>query len=123
MLKSGVDGEGSLILGYDDMDGVVIYSKISNSYLSSEIQGEEGSIVIDKINKFNNVKIVYRKGEIEEISNPQKVDDMCYEIEEFINLILNKKLESEVNSLENSRIVMKIMDEARKQIGLRYIAD
>ncbi|MDU1314824.1 hypothetical protein [Clostridium septicum] len=48
---------------------------------------------------------------------------MCYEIEEFINLILNKKLESEVNSLENSRIVMKIMDEARKQIGLRYIAD
>lgn len=123
MLKSGVDGEGSLILGYDDMDGVVIYSKISNSYLPSEIQGEEGSIVIDKINTFNNVKIVYRNGEVEEISNPQKVDDMCYEIEEFINLILNEKLESEVNSLENSRIVMEIMDEARKQIGLRYIAD
>ncbi|CDG02487.1 Gfo/Idh/MocA family protein [Clostridium chauvoei] len=123
MLESGVDGEGSLILGYDDMDGVVIYSKISNSYLPSEIQGEKGSIIIDKINAFNNVKIIYRDGNTEEISVNQKEDDMCYEIEEFINLILNKKLESDVNTLENSRIVMKIMDEARKQIGLRYIAD
>lgn len=43
ILKSGVDGEGELILNYDNMDAIIIHSKISNSYLQSEIQGEEGT--------------------------------------------------------------------------------
>ena len=41
MLDSGVDGEGSVILKYDDKDAIVMYSKITNSYLPSEIQGEK----------------------------------------------------------------------------------
>ena len=30
MLESGVDGEGSILLTYDEMDAVIMYSKISN---------------------------------------------------------------------------------------------
>lgn len=48
-LETGVDGEGSVILDYGEMDAVVQYSKISNSYIPAEIQGEEGSIIIDAI--------------------------------------------------------------------------
>ena len=48
---------------------------------------------------------------------------MCYEIDEFVNLIINNKKESNINSLENSKIVMKIMDNVRSQIGLEFIAD
>ncbi|WP_458339829.1 Gfo/Idh/MocA family protein, partial [Clostridium perfringens] len=72
MLETGVDGEGSVVFGYDDMDGAVIYSKISNSYLPSEIQGEEGSIIIDRINTFEKVKIVYRDGREEDLTLEHK---------------------------------------------------
>lgn len=123
MLESGVDGEGSVIFKYDEMEGSVIYSKISNSYLPTEIQGEEGTMIIDKINEINSVKIVYKDGNIEELSTNQEEDSMCYEIDEFVNLIINNKKESNINSLENSKIVMKIMDNVRSQIGLEFIAD
>lgn len=43
--------KGSAILDYEDMDGVILYSKIANSNILSEIQGEKGSIIIDKINQ------------------------------------------------------------------------
>lgn len=123
MLESGVDGEGSVIFKYDEMEGCVIYSKISNSYLPTEIQGEEGTMIIDKINEVNSVKIVYKDGSIEELSTKQEEDSMSYEIDEFVNIIINNKKESNINSLENSKIVMKIMDNVRSQIGLEFIAD
>ena len=46
-----------------------------------------------------------------------------YEIAEFINLIEQGKQESSVNSWENSLATMEIMDEVRKQLGVRYPAD
>lgn len=123
MLKTGVDGEGSVVFGYDDMEGVVIYSKISNSYLPSEIQGEEGNIIIDKINSFERVKIIYRDGREEDLSIEHKEANMCYEVQEFVNLINSGEKESKINSLQVSRDVIEVIEEARKQIGLIYPAD
>ncbi|MGL4108872.1 Gfo/Idh/MocA family protein [Clostridium sp. LP20] len=123
MLETGVDGEGSILFNYGDFDGVIQYSKIANSYLPSEIQGEEGSILIEKINTLKKVTIIYRDGSEEIISQEQEDDDMCYEIQEFISLIQNNVKESQVNSHYNSLKVIEIMEEARKQIGLVYLAD
>lgn len=123
ILESGVDGQGSITLDYGDMDGVAMYSKISNSYLPSEIQGEEGSIIIEKINSFEKVKIIMRTGEEIELGQVQVEDNMYYEVEEFINLIRDKEVESKINTFEVSISTMKVMDEARKQIGLVYPAD
>lgn len=41
----------------------------------------------------------------------------------LINLILQGKKESEINSLENSLITIEIIDEVRKQLGVVYPAD
>ncbi|MGL5615953.1 MAG: hypothetical protein ACRDD2_06985 [Sarcina sp.] len=114
MLESGVDGEGSIICNYDSMEATVIYSKISNSYIPSEIQGEEGTMIIDRINTMKDVKIIYRDGTVERLEINHSENDMCYEVEEFIKLIEENKLESKVNSLENSKIVMEIMDSIRR---------
>lgn len=123
MLESGVDGQGSIVFKYDEIEGSVIYSKISNSYLPSEIQGEEGSIIIEKINTMESVKIIYRDGSVEDISKIHEKDNMCYEIEEFINLIKNNEKQSKINSLDFSKNLMDIMDDVRKQIGLEFPAD
>ena len=42
LLSSGTDGQGSALFRYGDgMEAAVLYSKIADSYLPSEIQGEE----------------------------------------------------------------------------------
>jgi scyllo-inositol 2-dehydrogenase (NADP+) len=123
LLESGVDGEGSILLNYGDKDAVVMYSKISNSYVPSEIQGENGSILIDHIQDMSKIEIRYKDGTTEDITVVQDKPKMYYEAKEFMDLVKAGKLESDYNSHENSLQVMKIMDEARKQIGLVFPAD
>ncbi|WP_410771596.1 Gfo/Idh/MocA family protein [Fontibacillus sp. BL9] len=123
MLSSGVDGEGSIIMRYSDMDAVVMYSKIADSYAPAEIQGENGTLVIDKVNQPYDVKILYRDGTVEDLRQPQMQESMFYEAREFIELVQSGKRDSSVNSLENSLIVAEIMENARRQIGLKFPAD
>ncbi|MCJ8014050.1 Gfo/Idh/MocA family oxidoreductase [Paenibacillus sp. KQZ6P-2] len=123
MLSSGVDGEGSLVMRYPDMDAVVMYSKISDSFLPAEIQGENGTMVIDRINQPYDVKIQYRDGSIENLTQQQIHESMYYELEEFIRMIGRGRLSSKINSHETSLAVAEVMEDARRQIGLKYAAD
>ncbi|APH06116.1 Gfo/Idh/MocA family protein [Bacillus weihaiensis] len=123
MLDSGVDGEGSLLLTYDDMDAVIMYSKITNSYIPSEIQGENGSIIIDKIHTPEHVKIHYKDGTVEDITREQDSESMYYEAKEFMELVNENKLQSSMNSHDNTCQTAAILEKARKQIGLVYPAD
>ncbi|MNI25661.1 1,5-anhydro-D-fructose reductase [compost metagenome] len=123
MLESGVDGEGSILLRYEEMDAVIMYSKITFSNVSSEIQGEDGNIVVDKISQPSKVELHYRDGRTEDITQPQVSNTMLYEVKEFIRLIQQGELESKINSYENSLAVMDIMDKTREQLGLIYPAD
>ncbi|RXJ02564.1 gfo/Idh/MocA family oxidoreductase [Anaerobacillus alkaliphilus] len=123
LLSSGVDGEGSLLLSYDQMETVIFHSKITNSYLPSEIQGENGTMIIDKLNVPEHVEIRYRDGSSEVFSKEQVSNSMYYEVKEFIYLINNNRRESEMNSYENSYLTALIMEDARKQMGLVFPAD
>jgi predicted dehydrogenase len=123
LLPSGVDGQGSIILTYKDLEGIIIHSKIGNSFLPSEIQGELGSMVIDRINMPQKIVIHYKDGSIEDISVEQKTEVMYYELHEFITLIENSKAESEINSHKQSMLVIKIIDEIRHQNGIIFPAD
>ncbi|WP_227940369.1 Gfo/Idh/MocA family protein [Alkalihalobacillus deserti] len=122
-LESGVDGEGSLLLQYDEMEAVIMYSKITNSYIPSEIQGENGSILLDQMNTPKKVEIKYRDGSVKDISRPQEENGMFYEVEEFIHLLQNKKFESDINSFENTLLTAKILEEARRQMNIVFPAD
>lgn len=123
ILESGVDGEGSLLLTYQDMDAILMHSKMTNSYLPSEIQGENGTMVIDKISDPGNIHIRYRNGSVEEIMNSAGKKSMFYEVQEFIDLLKRGSLESSVNSHAVSLATSEMMDEARRQIGLRFPSD
>ncbi|TCP27778.1 putative dehydrogenase [Scopulibacillus darangshiensis] len=123
MLESGVDGEGSILLKYHDMDAIIMYSKITDSYLPTEIQGENGNIIIDKISAPNKVDIRYRDGSTEDMTQHQSNKTMAYEAAEFIKLIKTNQLESRINSHHHSMITMKIMEEVREQTGLTFPAD
>jgi len=63
ILSNGIDGAGTITANYRDFQAELLYSKITNSYNFSEIQGEDACMVIDKINWPQNIKIIYRTGE------------------------------------------------------------
>lgn len=132
VLSSGADGQGAVNFLYDGMNATVLYSKIANSSLPTEIQGEDGNITLDRINIISEVTYTPRlaaasgKGTqpiAEDISIVTEKDEYYYEVAEFIDLVLTSRKESTVNTLENSLITLEIIDEVRRQLGVVYPAD
>lgn len=124
-LSTGVDGEGCATFTFPNggMDAVVMYSKITDSSLPTEIQGEEGSIILDRINIVGDVRLRYRDGREEILTVPDCKHEYYYEVKEFIDLVLSGRRESAVNSHRNSLITAGVMDEIRRQLGVVYPAD
>lgn len=123
VIPDGVDGAGVTILNYETFTAALKYSKVGNSFLPTEIQGEEATILIDKINQPREIKIIYKDGKTEIFNCELNDDDMYYEAREFLDCILKGKTESEINDHQTSLSVMKIMDDARLQCGVVYPAD
>ncbi|CAG9621662.1 Gfo/Idh/MocA family protein [Sutcliffiella rhizosphaerae] len=123
MLSTGVDGQGSIMFTFDEMEATVNYSKIADSFLPTEIQGEAGSMIIDKIHTPENVRILYRNGSEEVLTVSQLSKSMYYEAKEFIDLINSGKKESSLNSHNNSLQTIKLIEEARRITGIVYPAD
>ena len=123
VLRSGVDGQGSLLCRYPGMEAVVVHSKIADSSLPSEIQGEQGRIVIDRINTIDRARIIWRDGSQQDISAPHTEYDMAYETSAFIDLVETGRQEHPVNSFQSSIITAEIMDAVRAQNGIVYPAD
>jgi len=123
-LHTGVDGSGSVVFSYDDLEATVFYSKISDSTLPTEILGEDGSIILDRINIISKVLFNSRlKKSEEDITKLRDHHEYYYQIEEFVSLIENNESESKINSLDNSLAVIEIIEEIRRQIGIVYPAD
>jgi predicted dehydrogenase len=132
VLPSGADGQGAVNFLYEGMNATVLYSKIANSALPAEIQGEEGIITADRINIIGRVSYTPRPEDASGKGShpaPQDIgavadhDEYYYEVAEFISLVLAGKRESAVNSHQNSLITLEIADEVRRQLGVIYPAD
>ncbi len=121
LLDSGVDAHGVVVLDYGDFSVTLQHSKVSDSVLPSEIQGEEGSLVIEKISECQKVAFVPRGGKAQDLTQPQHINTMLYEAELFARLVE----ENEVNhpGLTVSRTTSKLATEIRRQTGVVFPAD
>lgn len=109
LLSTGADGQGSMILNYAGMEAIIMYSKISDSFMPSEIQGENGIIEIDRISDPKHITIKYRDGGTEDLSVAHRFDTMYYELAEFMDCVKNGQLESAINTHAISREVTKLL--------------
>ena len=121
LLDSGVDAHGIAVLDYGDFSVTLQHSKVSDSTLPSEIQGEAGALVVEKISECQKVSFIPRGSKAQDLSQPQHINTMLYEAEEFARLVEN----NEVNhpGLEVSRITAKVQTEIRRQTGVVFPAD
>ena len=110
-LSSGADGQGAALFTYPEMDAMVLYSKIADSALPSEIMGEAGTLRIPAINRFNGLTLRHRDGREEDLSEPHIDDDMYYEIKLFIDRVLQCDTTPNLNRVEQSVGVVQLLEE------------
>ena len=122
-LSTGVDGQGAVNFEYENLNATVLYSKIADSSLPAEIQGEKGTFILDRIQTIREVKFIPKGGQIQDLSVPASHNEYYYEIAEFIDLIERRLCESTINSHDHSLATLEIIDEVRKQSGIIYPAD
>ena len=124
-LSTGVDGQGTVVAQYDGFDGVAIYSKIADSALPAEIQGEEGTITIDRISSPRRSVFTPRdkSAPAEVLAELSSADDPYFhEMRAFIDLI-EQGGEHPLSNLRNSLATISLIDELRRRSSIIFPAD
>ncbi len=119
LLDSGVDAHGCVIFKYPQFSLQISHSKVTDSYADSEIQGEEGVILIEHIAECPGFTIKHRNGEQQQISLSQHENTMYYEAKAFAEHIQQGTPYSNQHALT----VARILTEIRRQTGVVFAAD
>ncbi len=122
LLENGVDGAGTILAHYEGMQAELLYSKISDNRLPSQIQGEEGTMVIrEDLTNPTVIEIWHRDGSKEELVCKGVEDPMLPEVREWLRL-MEQCGSAEVHN-QYSVMELEIMDEVRRQLGIVFPAD
>lgn len=116
-LPGSIDGQGTMICSYPDMTATLMWSKITQDALPSEIQGEGGSIIIDKVSKPTEITLVMRDGTRSVYETLCDKPVMYYELRDFLRQIVGKAM-PEFN--RNSLLEAALMEKARAQMGINF---
>lgn len=120
-LSNGVDGAGDIIFIYDSMVGNISYSKINDSKLASEIQGEDASLIIDRLDDIGFMEIVYRDGSREKIDFTKEESKIAGELDDFIKILQGKE---KVDLYKRESLdKMCVLDGIRNQLNIVFPAD
>ena len=119
-LSNGVDGEGTILMEYDNMIGEAIYSKITNAAMPSQILGEDGVMLVTEMENVKDLHIKRRTVD-QTIHFEQSDNILNYETAAFIKMVKTG------TGWETARDItletMKVLDEARRQMGIVFPAD
>lgn len=116
MLRTGVDGSGTIVLEYEGFVCTIMCSKTSHSTIPCEIHGEAGTFVLEDAAPISKIDF-YDSHSKESQSLGEKLEekDMMYEAKNIAEILetQNDKAYEELKNL--SSIVLRITEEARKQ--------
>lgn len=121
LLPSGVDGCGSVTLAYDGFNVNLLHSKVSDSLIPSEFQGEQGSVLVDMISTGRCVERILRGQDKEVLTLPQEENHMFYEAQAFAKQLKIGVIDEQMK--QRSLTVAKVLTEVRRQTGVIFPAD
>lgn len=120
-LSNGFDGAGSILLGYDDFQIDLHYSKIADGCTPSEFQGEKGSVLVEHISVPQEITLCLRKQERKTLETVHEAQSMRFEAEAFMDIVNQGKDTAKYDRA--SLLTARVMDEARRQMGVVFPAD
>ena len=116
-VASGVDGAGTISAVYSGMLVDLAYSKITTTELPSEIQGEDGTLVIDQIASPRVVELTRRDGTVSHHGVDGTVHPLDGEIRRFVELVSNHVYPSADQMLTEQ--TLELMERAQRAIANR----
>ncbi|MEL4358267.1 MULTISPECIES: Gfo/Idh/MocA family protein [unclassified Luteococcus] len=121
-LSNGIDGATTLLLDYPGFTATVSASKISANSSWNVIAGEDASLEIDKIDDPQQMRIWWAHSQThEDLDVRKEMPQQAYVLQAFARMVADPTLarphqEATLNALT-------VMDEARRQVGLRFPGD
>ncbi|MDQ1138098.1 putative dehydrogenase [Microbacterium sp. SORGH_AS 1204] len=110
-IASGTDGLGSALATYDGFVADVAWSKITDTGLPSEIQGEEGSLLIDAIDAPRRLVVSPRDGAPRVITVPAGDNPMVGEVNRFVEAVAGADIDEDQRVTATTlRLVDELLD-------------
>ena len=122
-LPNDIDGAGTILAHYDGFQVQLVYSKICDSFVPSQIMGEKGALTFLELPNIHDIGLILRNGEQKRLPLRKDSNNMLYEAIRFAEMINGKDLAGCEECLRVTGMEMQIMDEARRQTGLVFPAD
>lgn len=119
---TGVDAQNSITLCYPGGKMAVLNSSIRVlSDRQGIIYGTEGFLVVENINNFQSVKVYNQDRKLlETIQCPRQISGYEYELLACQEAVKNRRTECSQMPHETTIHIMKLMDELRRQWGIKY---
>ncbi|GGH12047.1 Gfo/Idh/MocA family protein [Paenibacillus segetis] len=119
--ETGVDEQFSLLLDYGEgrtatLNGAIRLQLRNDAY----IYGTEGMIHVPSFLEAKSATLFVDGKEVEKYTDEREAIGYAFEAEEVGRCLLTGVTESSVISLDESLNIMKLLDEVRRQWGLRY---
>lgn len=149
-----IDGAGSVLCTYGshrDFPGLVVeisYSKISNDYMPSQIEGDLGTITIDNLscptkvvlslrgesNHSGDMRFINAQENVEEIPITPAENNIVYVLRDFVAMCNGENIDTmwgkdlDVRAawthFDNASVdAMTVTDEVRHQAGITFVSD
>ncbi len=119
-LESGVDATGTAILSYDGFDAVVLISKVSTSFLQSEIEGENGTILYALPGIIGRVIRKDRLTGVEECLHEGDESPLTMEMRDFYETLCRRDVESARVRHAQSAKIISTLEQCRHVAGIRF---
>ena len=103
-------------MNYGDKIAHISYSKITDNMTPSVIEGERGTITVDKFNAPTQISVKMRGGDKYRLDFTPKENNMTFEVEAFSDMINGKRKVDEY--LAVSEATMRLVDKIYSSSGI-----
>ncbi|MDO5147167.1 MAG: Gfo/Idh/MocA family oxidoreductase [Eubacteriales bacterium] len=123
-VEKGIDTSGILTMEYEGFQAVCIGAKDCGAPVTITLQGNEGYIRISSpVNELREYELSDNDGNKKRVTMEKERHRMYYEFQEFLSIIEQGKKEKMKELQRISLAAAEVMEEARRQAGIRFPAD
>ncbi|MEX0290684.1 MAG: Gfo/Idh/MocA family protein [Flavobacteriaceae bacterium] len=118
--KTGVEIQTSMIFQYPFAQAILYSGLKSKAEMKAELSGSKGTLFLDPRWHETQGYALELEGDLKHFDLPTKGKGYANEIEEVHKCLRANQKESKLWSYKNSRELMSIMDEVRRQTGITF---
>lgn len=119
-LQNGADGGGTALFDYGSFTAALTYTKVGHSAIGSEITGDKGTLVIERIGLYVGAYLVQNGVKTRLFEDESKEQLMSYEASAFADFIEGKHKEDYAAASELAWKVHTCMDTIKQAANIRY---